>query len=375
LETPTPPTFPLQTESGPVDASWRSESGAPPPSRLRRVDDRLTANEAVRWATAGEFLLWEGDFNNGRQLLLAMERRLRRITPQGPTPLDAFLSEREQRASAHGVLGHLIMALDRRYALPNPRAPDVREACELAFGEATHAFTVVSLRTLMGVMGAAEWRRKGLLVPGLTGRLYPHYGVFSPTRHEYVSLMLAAPPPTGKTVFDIGTGTGILGLVALQRGAKSVVATDVEPRAVACARDNAARLGLAGRMTVAERALFPEGRADLVLCNPPWVPHAPKTRLDRAVFDEGGRFLSAFLLGVGAHLNAGGEGYLFLSNFAELLGLRPKGYLHRAFTEACLRLRWKRATPPLHGKARERADPLHALRQSEVTTLYCLTAA
>ena len=119
----------------------------------------------------------------------------------------------------------------------------------------------------------------------------------------------------------------MLSFLLLQSGAASAVATDCDERAVACARENAERLGLSERFQVMEADLFPEGRADLVVSNPPWIPEPPKNRVDRAVFDEGSRFLQRFLEGLTAHLEPGGEGLLLLSNLAVLLGLRPEGWL------------------------------------------------
>lgn len=56
--------------------------------------------------------------------------------------------------------------------------------------------------------------------------------------------------PAGDTAFDIGKGTGVLSAVLARRGVRRIVATDQEVRAVDCARDNAARLGLADGIDV-----------------------------------------------------------------------------------------------------------------------------
>ena len=354
-------------------AHWRSESDAPPPSSLRPVDDRLTADVALRRVTKGEHLLYEGDFHNARQLLTAMARRVAGSrTRRAASPGEAFLAERRERQREQETLSRVLVALDPGYKLQLRRAPSVQEACEQVWGSARGRPSVVALKTLLGIMGAAEWRKKGLAVPGLQGKLHPHYGVFMPTRNEYVGLLAGAPSPRGKRVFDVGTGTGVLGFILLQRGAESVVATDTDPRAVACARDNAARLRLSDRFSAEVRALFPEGRADLVVCNPPWIPEEPKNRVDRAVFDPEGRFLTGFLSGVGEHLKPGGEAYLLISNLAEILELRPPGALEEAFSSAALGVRWRRDAQAAHGKAKDPGDPLHAARSREVTSLYCL---
>jgi len=83
----------------------------------------------------------------------------------------------------------------------------------------------------------------------------------------------AAPAPAGVV---IGTGTGVLASVLARRGIKHVVATDQDPRALACARDNVQRLGLSKQAPVVQAELFPDGRAALVVCNPPWVPARPR---------------------------------------------------------------------------------------------------
>jgi methylase of polypeptide subunit release factors len=144
---------------------------------------------------------------------------------------------------------------------------------------------------------------------------------------------------------------------------------------VACAKENVERFRLTERVEVLQADLFPEGQADLVICNPPWLPAQPRTPMDRAIFDPDGRFLSGFLSGLPAHLTERGQGWLVISNLAELLGLRPEGALEGAFAQAGLKVAWTRQAQPKHPKAFDRADPLHAARSREVTQLYCLVRA
>lgn len=350
---------------------WHSESGEPAPARLSPVDDRLKADTALKRVRRGEFLLYTGDFHNAKQLLGALGRRLARPA-NARSPLEAFRAERRARQLEHETLSRIVVALDGAYTLGLSRAPDVAQACREVWGEPQAATTVVPLKQLLGMLGAAEWRRKGLAVPGLNGLLHPHYGVYLPTRTDYVELLLSLPDVKGRRVFDVGTGTGVLSLLLLQRGAASVSATDCDSRAVACARENAERLGLAKRFQVREADLFPEGQADLVVCNPPWIPEPPKNRVDRAVFDEDNRFLLRFLEGLPAALAPRGEGLLILSDLAVLLGLRPPGWLEEQFARCGLAVKWARSTPARHSKAQDKTDPLHAARSREVTTLYCL---
>ncbi len=345
---------------------WRSVLGAPPPVRVLVADDRMKADTAYHLACEGTALLWRGDFQNARQLLRAMARRCRPAAPDAT--FHRFRQAQGQRAR---TLGMLLIPYDEGHVIPLGRAPDVREACEQVYGRAAGP-AVGQLRELLGLIGAYEWRKKGVEVPALKGRIFPHYGVFSPIRGEYVDLVARAPLPGTRLAFDVGTGTGVLAAVLARRGVERVVGTDLDPRAVACARDNLARLGLTGRAEVVEADLFPPGRSPLVVCNPPWLPAKPSSPLDQAVYDPGGRMLRAFLDGLGDHLEPTGEGWLVLSDLAEHLGLRSRADLMAAFDGAGLRVADRLDTRPRHRRAADRTDPLSAARAAEVTSLWRL---
>jgi methylase of polypeptide subunit release factors len=366
------------TEDGaPRSAAWRSEAGVPPPRRVIVADDRLTADAALRTIDAGTALLWRGDFHNARHLLDAMarrvERRARRPGKPSASPREAFERERSIRAQRARVLGMLLLPFAADGTIPLKRAPDVRRACVEAWGPEAEPF-VASLRELQGAIGAHEWRKNGVAVAALGARIHPHYGVFAPIRQEYVELVAAASLPARSLAFDIGTGTGVLAAVLAKRGVTRVVATERERRALACARDNIERLGLAGRVEVVDADLFPPGAAPLVVCNPPWLPVAPSSRLEAAVYDPGSRMLRGFLAGLAAHLAPGGEGWLVLSDLAEHLGLRSREELLGLIGQAGLRVIERIDARPSHRRAAERGDPLHAARAAEVTSLWRLRA-
>lgn len=360
-----------------LTARWRSEAGSPAPQAVAVVGDTTRADVAIKRLRAGEALLYAGDFRNARQLLSSVERRLsnpaRKANP-APNLREAFHRGRARKASEHAVLSHLLVSLDPEYRLRLQHAPDVSQACRHAWGESGGLRTVVSLRELLGVIGAEEWRRVGLEIPGLPARIHPHYGVFTPTRGDYPALIAKAPSPAGKRVFDIGTGTGVLGFLLLARGAQSVVATDLEPRAIACATENAERLGFQDHFRAELGDLFPEGTADLIICNPPWVPAAARTPMDRAIYDPEQRFLKAFLSGLASHLTPGGEGWLIVSDLPERLGLREPGALEAMIAQAQLEIVDRQEVAPTHPRTRDEDDPLHEARAAEMTRLWRLRA-
>jgi len=359
-------------------ARWRSERGVPPPKRVVIADDRTTADAAYHLACEGTALLWRGDFQNARQLLQALARRVDRSarSPRAPaTPTDVFHQYRQAQSQRARTLGMLLIPLADDYSVPLRRAPDVRQACIEAYGPAAES-SVTSLRELLGLIGAHEWRKGGIEIPALGGRIYPHYGVFAPVRSEYVGLVVEAPLPAPKlsVAFDIGAGTGVLAAVLARRGVAHVVATEQDPRALACARENIARLGLAGQVEVVPADLFPEGRAALIVCNPPWIPARPSSPIEHAIYDPESRMLRGFIGGLAAHLEAGGEGWLVLSDIAEHLGLRTRDELLAAFDAAGLKVAGRTDVRPHHPRVADATDPLHAARAAELTSLWRLVA-
>ncbi|MBL8519049.1 MAG: class I SAM-dependent methyltransferase, partial [Betaproteobacteria bacterium] len=301
--------------------------------------------------------------------------------PASALPLapETFHRHRMAQAQRARTLGRLLVPLAADGSILLSRAPDVRAACADAFGPmrspGADVHAVLPLRDLLGIIGAHEWRKKGVDVPVLGARIHPHYGVFAPVRGEYVTLVAEAPWPAGVApdlAFDIGTGTGVLAAVLAHRGVPHVVASELDARAIACARDNVARLKLQDRVEVVQADLIPAGRAPLIVCNPPWVPGKPASRLEAAIFDPDSRMLRGFLEGLAAHLAPGGEGWLILSDLAVHLGLRAPGWLEAEVARCGLRVAGRVDARPSHPKSMDPKDPLHLARSREVTSLWRL---
>lgn len=79
---------------------------------------------------------------------------------------------------------------------------------------------------------------------------------------------------SGQTVLDLGTGSGILAVTAAQK-AQSVLAADLNPYAIRCAKENA-KLNMAYNVAFLQGDLFKafaDGvKFDLVLFNAPYLP-------------------------------------------------------------------------------------------------------
>jgi len=354
-------------------ARYVSARGSSAPTRVISANDETTAADAFRAASQGTALVWSGDYHNARQLLQAMARRFdrRRKATASDNPVAAFNAYRQTQAQRSNLMGRLLVPL-RDGQVPLRRAPDVSWAVNEALGT-IKGDALLPLRDLLAMISAHEWRKNGVPIGALGGtKIYPHYGVFPPTRQDYVDLVAQAPLPAGDIAFDLGTGSGVLAAVLLHRGVPRVVATDNASRALACAADNFDRLGVADRVTLVADRLYPDGKASLVVCNPPWLPAKAGTSLESAVYDPDGAMLREFLNGLPGHLLPGGEGWLIMSDLAEHLGLRARGELVDEILEARLEVIGRLDASPSPKSARDQSDPLHFARSQEVVSLWRL---
>jgi methylase of polypeptide subunit release factors len=355
------------------------------------ADDTLIADSAYRLACEGTAILYRGDFQNARQLLQALVRRVDKAPKKSKrvdrvekvkkqSPLDTFNLHRLAQSQRARILGMLLIELNADHSISLRRAPDVAQACMEVYGEQSKIY-VISLRELLGVISAHEWRKK--VVPILARddqeiRIHPHYGVFSPIRGEYIELVLKAALPAAiqknSIAFDIGAGTGVLSVVLAMREIKKIIATDQDDRAIACANENIARLGLSSQIEILKTNLFPTEKAALIVCNPPWLPARPSSTLEHAIYDPESQMLKGFLSGLKDHLLNSGEAWLILSDLAEHLGLRTREELLTWIEQADLKVLERLDTKPHHSKVFDKTDTLHAARSKEITSLWRLAA-
>jgi release factor glutamine methyltransferase len=103
-------------------------------------------------------------------------------------------------------------------------------------------------------------------------------GVYAP--QEDSQFLIDVMDKTGlardRRVADLCTGSGVVAIAASSQGAASVSAFDICPRAVRCARMNAATNGAGVDVHRGSWARAGEfAPFDLITCNPPYVPHDP----------------------------------------------------------------------------------------------------
>lgn len=132
-------------------------------------------------------------------------------------------------------------------------------------------------------------------------------------------------------VLDMGTGSGVNAIAAATRSA-DVVAVDVNPVAVASARQNAELNGLAERIEARQSDVFDSvsGRFDLIIFDPPFRWFRPRDLWERGTADENYGALTSFFSEVGDYLTPRGRIILSFGTTGDI------DYLHHLIAQANL---------------------------------------
>jgi len=171
-----------------------------------------------------------------------------------------------------------------------------------------------------------------LVIPSTFNPKVPRTGAF------LAAHLLASHACRDAQVLDMGTGSGVCAIFAA-REARRVVAVDINPAAVRCARINALANHLEERIELRHGDLFAPvagERFDLVLFNPPFLRGAPHDDRDRAWRSPD--VAERFAAGLRAHLRPGGAALVVLSTFGDA-GMFLAAFRARGFTSSLLRER------------------------------------
>ncbi|MEO8501695.1 MAG: HemK2/MTQ2 family protein methyltransferase [Vicinamibacteria bacterium] len=157
-----------------------------------------------------------------------------------------------------------------------------------------------------------------VIAPGV---LHPRHFASSRLLAEY----LATVDLHGKRVADIGTGSGLLALLAARAGA-TVTAIDISPAAVRCATSNARRNELVERIDVIESDVFDRVptalRYDVVVTNPPFYSRNAESPADHAFAAGGGNgFFAKLAESLPTRLAKGGVAVMIQSSDADFAPL------------------------------------------------------
>ncbi len=153
---------------------------------------------------------------------------------------------------------------------------------------------------------------------GTTIVVPPEVMPITPMSHLLGEAVLAG-AHEGERVLDMGTGSGVNAILAATQGA-TVLAVDVNPRALEAARANVARNGVADRVEVRYSDVFSEvaGIFDLIVFDPPFRWFRPRDWLESAMTDEGYDAMTRFFRQARRHLSPGGRMLIFFGTSGDL---------------------------------------------------------
>jgi release factor glutamine methyltransferase len=136
--------------------------------------------------------------------------------------------------------------------------------------------------------------------------------IYQPAEDSWLLATIVKKKVTGKSVLDMGTGSGIQARTAQHAGAKSVLAVDINRQALQKVREE----GIATRYS----DLFSnvKEKFDIIICNPPYLPQDMQEDLASARATTGGKegdeWIIRFLKQADTHLTKKGEILLLLSS-------------------------------------------------------------
>lgn len=128
----------------------------------------------------------------------------------------------------------------------------------------------------------------------------------------------------GKNVWEIGTGTGLVALVAKKCKAKYVLATDLNPDAVKNTKRNSELLNL--EIDVEQYDLFGNvsKRFDVIVFNPPYTNHSRSSvrKFEMSFWDPGHKTTEKFIKSAKKYLNVSGKIFIGWASFAKVSVLK-----------------------------------------------------
>ncbi len=120
----------------------------------------------------------------------------------------------------------------------------------------------------------------------------------------------------GANVLEIGCGTGLVAIACALQGARSVIASDINPAAVANTIYNAELCGVSSRVKVRQvneahpgpfEVIAVDEKFDLIVSNPPWEDAVVDSPAAYAFYDPGFKLLDGILAEAQNHMNADGR--------------------------------------------------------------------
>ena len=185
----------------------------------------------------------------------------------------------------------------------------------------------LSLLDFQSLHQASQKYEQGIFFDVLGHKIHPFFAVYTPTRTSHLELFttwLQKYSGPKNCVYDIGVGSGILSFLLAKQGFGQIIATDSNPNAIESVQRDIKRLKekrvYLQNIIPVHGDFFAKGtkKADVIVCNPPWMLGEIKSKLDEAMYFEEG-FFDRFFEEAHLRLQPNGRLVLIFSNVIDLV--------------------------------------------------------
>ncbi|MGB1243082.1 MAG: methyltransferase [Chitinophagales bacterium] len=246
-----------------------------------RFNQETDTQEAIDTLLLGKYILIEGTYSNGLNLLNALQSYLKKKLPN-----QSFQMQRAFRLE-YKELSNLVLIEINAHELVVKKAPAIGWLEKLYPDSDNFLLTFPQVQ---GLNSAWQWYVKGVSIPVLRNKIHPYYGVYFPTRFEHLQLFdnwLKRYKGPKKTAIDIGIGSGVLSLQLMKYGFQKSYGTDVNPNAIIGLRESTKGTKFAVKIETVCGHLFGTWKkpTELIVFNPPWLPASHDLgRLEEAIY-------------------------------------------------------------------------------------------
>ncbi|MBI4550514.1 MAG: methyltransferase domain-containing protein, partial [Candidatus Omnitrophica bacterium] len=337
----------------------------------------------------GDAVVLTGRFHEVRRAYSILANRKGELARLGPVDGETELDRaRSEKAWLRTVLSRLMIVAQGETFRNIAGAPDlgvIHQALDTRGEEWNGRSILIPVRTVLGMIETRRRAREGVEIDVLGSRVLVRPTVLVPFEQEMIRMIYdRLDLREGDTVLDMGTGTGVLALVAAEKardlGLKKVriIATDINPEAVANARENVEKFGLGGVVEVRGPGNLFETvkdlRFDWIIFNAPWVRGEARRLLDRAIYDRDLETIRAFLAEAPSYLTQRGRLLLEYSDYSDLGGYAALTQLPEWLRQSGLEIAG-RHDKPANGQPAGRRARAKTLAERQQVSLYDIRSA
>ncbi|PQJ73221.1 methyltransferase [Polaribacter butkevichii] len=338
-----------------------------PGEELLKFDSHTDVRETLYAMRDGKSVLITEFYSNGMLLLKELQKHLKIRLP------NKTLKEQHAFRAEYHRLSNLILLKITNQEVAVDKAPKIGWLHTLYTGKNDFLLTFPEVQRLN-----SAWQKfhKGVKVPVLRNKVHPYYGVYFPTRFDYLTLFdnwLKRYEGPKKSAIDVGIGSGVLSFQMVQHGFQKVFGTDTNPNAILGLKEFMGDTKLSRKIELNYGNLFAtiEKETELIVFNPPWLPAiSNEENIDEAVYYNKNLF-PKFFADASNKLAEGGKLVVLFSNAAEIKNLTKENPIEKELAkgirfklEKCLK---KTIKPPVDKSKRNKK--VTALEEAQLWVL------